>query len=290
MRFGVVGTSYWAQEIHATALAGAEHAELVGVWGRDPAKTDQVAQRFGITAHADPSSLFADVDAVAFSVPPDVQAALAVEAAEHGCHLLLEKPIGLTVDQADAVLDAARDRGLASIVFFTSRFDAAVGSWLEHTRATGGWTGAHAAWLGSIFHPGNPFGASPWRREYGALWDVGPHALSLVLPLLGPVVEVAAARGPGDTSHLVLGHEDGGSSTVTLSLSVPEAAARSELSVYGETGWERMPAAAGDPVRAHQAASTSLRQSAMSGEAHPCDAAFGREVVAVLERASDVLV
>ncbi|HET9292278.1 MAG TPA: gfo/Idh/MocA family oxidoreductase, partial [Actinomycetes bacterium] len=36
MRFGLVGTGYWAQEAHATALAAHDDADLVGVWGRDP--------------------------------------------------------------------------------------------------------------------------------------------------------------------------------------------------------------------------------------------------------------
>ena len=49
LRFGVLGTGYWAQEAHASALAASDQAELVAVWGRDPARTDAVASRFGIT-------------------------------------------------------------------------------------------------------------------------------------------------------------------------------------------------------------------------------------------------
>lgn len=52
---------------------------------------------------------------------------------------------------------------------------------------------------GSIFEPGNPFGESPWRRQRGALWDIGPHALSIVVPALGPVTYVVDDRGLGDT-------------------------------------------------------------------------------------------
>ena len=51
LRFGVLGTGYWAQEAHATALAGHPDTELVGVWGRDPDKTGAFAARFGIQGH-----------------------------------------------------------------------------------------------------------------------------------------------------------------------------------------------------------------------------------------------
>ena len=44
------------------------------------------------------------------------------------------------------------------------------------------------------FEPGNPFGESPWRKAKGALWDIGPHALSVLLPVLGPAESVAAQR------------------------------------------------------------------------------------------------
>ena len=49
LRFGVLGTGYWAQEAHATALARHPDTELVAVWGRDPARTGAFAERFGPT-------------------------------------------------------------------------------------------------------------------------------------------------------------------------------------------------------------------------------------------------
>ena len=71
----------WAAETHAAALAAHPDAEFVGVWGRDPAKVDALAGRYGVGAYHDVDALFADVDAVAAALPPDVQADLAVRAA-----------------------------------------------------------------------------------------------------------------------------------------------------------------------------------------------------------------
>ncbi len=43
LRFALLGTGHWAREVHAAGLAAAPEAEFVGVWGRDPAKSAQVA-------------------------------------------------------------------------------------------------------------------------------------------------------------------------------------------------------------------------------------------------------
>lgn len=284
MRVGLVGTGFWASETHAAGVAAVDGAELVGVWGRDPAKAAAVAGRFGARAHHDADAMFADVDLVTFAVPPSVQAPLAVRAARAGCHLLLEKPTALTVAEADAITEACEAAGVRSTVFFTARHVAPVERWITERRAQGGWTGASGAWVGSI--AGSPFDGSPWRKEQGGLWDVGPHALSVLLPLLGPVTAVTAAAGPRDTVHLVLRHGSDASSTVTVSLTVPEQAAALRCDVYGEHGWSAIPADHGvEAVDALSSALRSLVAAADGGPAHPCDAAFGAEVVRVLAQA-----
>ncbi|WP_380164098.1 Gfo/Idh/MocA family protein [Jannaschia sp. R86511] len=289
MRVGLVGTGHWAAEVHAAAVVDTAEVELVGVWGRDPARTSTLAQRYGLRAHADPASLFADVDAVMFAVPPSVQAPLAVQAARAGCHLLLEKPTALTVEQADAVTAAAADAGVATTVFVTMRHKAPVVAWLDDVVAQGGWSGAATHFVGHL--AGSPFGDSPWRQEHGALWDVGPHALSLLLPVLGPVTAVTAARGPADTVHLSLRHGEDASSVATLSHTVPEAAATLRFDVYGENGWAAVPAEHDQvgPVAALSSALRSLVTAAGGGPAHPCDARFGAEVVRVLAAAQEQL-
>ncbi|MFA9431846.1 Gfo/Idh/MocA family protein [Egicoccus sp. AB-alg2] len=290
MRFGLVGTGYWAAEVHAPALTAADDVEFVGVWGRDTAKAARVADAYGTTAYEDADALFAEVDAVAFAVPPDVQADLAVRAARAGCHLLLEKPVALTATAAHAVRDAAEAAGVASVVFLTSRFVPPIQRWLEETAAEGGWLGGQATLLAALDAPGNPFGASPWRREHGALWDVGPHVLSLLLPVLGPVHEVRAAAGPGDTVHLALRHEGGASSQALLSLTMPEAAAGRRLAFYGPAGWRELPGGlAYEATDALGVAVAALSRAADGGSPHPCDVRFGADIVDVLAAAQDDL-
>jgi predicted dehydrogenase len=228
-----------------------------------------------------------------FSVPPFVQAPLALRAAEAGRHLLLEKPVALDPAEADAVAAAAQASGVSTVVFFTERFVPEREAWLQE-RVAAGSLGGHASWLASLRTPDNPFAGSPWRQQEGALWDVGPHALSVLLPVLGPVTAVAGAHGFEDLVHLVLSHRGGATSTAALSLTMPPDATREGLSFYDEGGWHDRPdagqAASGDVVSHQQRAVTDLVANVRSGRTeHRCDVQFGAEVVRVLAQAQQVL-
>jgi predicted dehydrogenase len=291
MRFGVLGTGYWALETHATALAASDHADLVGVWGRDPAKTDAAARRFGVAGHTDLDRLLAGVDAVAVAVPPDVQAELALRAAAAGRHLLLDKPLALSLEGAERVAEQVTANRVASLVFFTLRFLPGVAAWVEEAVGVGGWQGGDGAWLGTVFsEAASPFAGSPWRRSKGALWDLGPHVLSLALPVLGPVERVTAAAGLGDTVHLVLGHRGGASSTLTMSQTVPPPAAWIGLGVYGPAGRSATPPFELAHLVAMDEAIRQLAAVVAAGAtAHPCDVRLGRDTVAVLDAAERFL-
>lgn len=282
MRFGLVGTGYWARVTHAPALASTEGIEFAAVWGRDQWAASGLAEPYGAKVHADLDAFLGDVDAVAFSVPPDVQAAIATRAARAGKHLLLEKPIAVTETAAGELVQAVERAGVASVVFFTSRFTDDVRTWLADVGARTGWAGGFAVWLGSALRESSPFN-TPWRRDKGGLWDVGPHAVSLLWACLGPVTRVTADGGPADVSHLILHHEGGATSTATLTLSAPESAGEFGLLIWGEPGVTEAPSETGDPVAALRTALTELAETAGAGRAdHPCDVRFGYAVGRVL--------
>jgi predicted dehydrogenase len=285
VRFGLIGTGYWAREVHAASVASHPDASLVGVWGRDRAKAASVADAFGASPFTDLDAMLSAVDAVTFSVPPHVQAELAPRVADAGRHLLLEKPVAMDVPAADRVVEAVERNGVAALVFFTERFLAPREAWLQALITDGGCLGADATWLGSLLDPGNPFADSAWRKTEGALWDVGPHALSVVVPVLGPIASVVGARGFGDLVHVVLTHESGATSTLHLSLTMPPAATRSGLEFYRADGWRTRPDSPFDALGAHRAAVHDLVSAASTGQAqHRCDVRFGRDVVAMLDQ------
>jgi predicted dehydrogenase len=285
LRFGLAGTGHWARITHAPALASTDGIDFAAVWGRNTDAAAELAGRYHATAYHDVSEFVANVDAVAFAVPPDVQAPIATRAARAGKHLLLEKPIVTSAADADALADAVEQAGVASVVFFTARFQADVRAWLCEVTAAGGWAGGCAVWLGSALRAGNPFN-TPWRRDNGGLWDLAPHLISLLWASLGPVRSVTARAGLADITHLILRHEPGVTSTVTVTLNAPQSAGFADLFLWGEAGRSAAPVETEQPVTSLRTALTELVANARSGQtAHPCDVHFGREVGRVLAEA-----
>ena len=285
MRFGVVGTGYWARETHAAALAAHPEVDLVGVWGRSFARAAELAEYVGARPFRHVDDMFADVDAVAFAVPPDAQAELAVRAAARGCHLLLDKPVAFTTEDADRIVEAVDRAGVRSLVFFTSRFAANQADWLTDVQQQPSWNSGYVRMYASIFETGSPYAESAWRRSRGALWDIGPHALSILLPALGPVTHVVADRGLGDTVTIALHHESGAASTMSLSLTAPPGSLGNAWQLFGEDRQTSIPEATTTPVEAMGACISALLTEQPGRWHHPCDVRLGRDVVRILQAA-----
>jgi predicted dehydrogenase len=286
LRFGLAGTGYWARVTHAPALASTEGVEFVAVWGRNEGAARALAAEHGAASYADFGAFLAEVDGVAFAVPPDVQAAMAARAAAAGKHLLLEKPIATSAAAGNALVKAVEAAQVGSVVFFTLRFQADVRAWLADVTSGGGrWSGGDLVWLGSSLRESSPFN-TPWRREKGGLWDLGPHAISLLWAGLGPVGSVTADAGPADVAHLVLHHRSGTTSTVTVSQSAPAAAEGFGCYLWGDAGRSAAPGVTSQPVTQLRVALAELAGNARSGQtAHPCDVRFGQDVVYLLAEA-----
>lgn len=289
--FGLVGTGYWARAVHGRSLTASPGVELVGVWGRDRDRTRAAADELGTRPYDAVGDLVSAVDAVDFAVPPDVQVDLATQAAGAGRHLFLEKPVSTTVQGAERLAAAVRGSDVASIVFLTSRFVPPLRQWLDDC-GRGEWFGGWGRMFGAAIRPGSPFD-TPWRREKGALWDLGPHGLAIVEPVLGPVTSVlAAARGRADLVHLALDHGGGTTSTLSLTIEAPTEAAHDAFGFWGPSGSVSMPSIEPepDPVDAHRRALGELVAAIRSGSrTTPCDVHDGARMVRVLAEAERLL-
>lgn len=235
VRFGLVGGGPWAARVHGAALAAHPRVRLAGVWTRRPEAAAELAGSLDTRAFVELDELFEAVDAVAFAVPPAVQAELAVRAAAAGRHLVCEKPLADTVPAARAVADAVRAAGVHSSLVLTLRHDPAIRAWLAGLPAAplGSDTTASARWLSGALL-GGQYAGSSWRREHGALLDVGPHVFDLLDAALGPIRAVDwAFYDEADLWRIGLRHAGGARSTVTLSLRLPVDPSEVEFAVFG---------------------------------------------------------
>jgi len=289
LRFGLIGAGPWASMVHAPAIAAHPDTELVAIWARRPDAAAELAATHGASVADDPDSLIADVDAVAFAVPPGVQAEIAVRAAKAGRHLVLEKPIGANLAEAERLAGTVADAGVASIVLLTRRYAPEVIEWLASAGETGGWLTASATWYGSALLDG-PFSNSPWRHERGGLLDVGPHTLDLLDAALGPITDVLSARrGAPDLTHLVLAHEDGRTSTASMSLAMPLDSVV-EVSVYGSAGRSMMPTPTTPTSACYANLLSDLVDMLHSGRyEHRCDVARGLHLQRLISKAEELV-
>src|SRR5687768_1179657 len=100
---GLVGAGPWAATMHGPVLAAGPQTRLAAVWARRPEAAARLAARLGTHAAGSYEELLDRCEAVAFAVPPDVQATLAPRAARAGKALLLDKPIALDLAGARAL-------------------------------------------------------------------------------------------------------------------------------------------------------------------------------------------
>ncbi len=225
VRLGVVGCGHVAELVHLPVLSRLSEIEVVAVCDRDPKRLAAVAERFAIRArHPDPDDLVADpsVQAVAVLVPPADHVAPAAAALDAGRHVLVEKPLALSLEGADQLVERASGFAGTATVGFNLR-------WLDSVRRARGLVSAgrlgdvHA--LHTVLTSNRRFDptAPQWRRRRelggGSLVEQGIHHFDLWRFLLGTEIEeVFALAHAGDAGAAVTARTvDGALVQTTLS-------------------------------------------------------------------------
>ncbi|GGN88910.1 hypothetical protein GCM10011579_083090 [Streptomyces albiflavescens] len=230
VRVGLVGAGPWARAVHARVLAAGPETLLTSVWARRPEAARETAVPYAAAVAATFEELLDDCEAVAFAVPPAVQAELAARAAKAGKALLLEKPIALDLLSAQRLVDAVDAAGVVSQLVLTNRYHPVTREFLKAAQRVDH-VGARSCCLSGAFLGGDF--ATPWRLEHGALLDLGPHILDLLDAALGPIVRV---RGAGDVRRwieLTCEHESGAVSQASLSGSVELERGITRVELFG---------------------------------------------------------
>jgi predicted dehydrogenase len=223
-RVAVLGLGHWYSAYNlARALPGYSRAELVGAWWSDPAQLDAFCSTFGIRAHADYREVLErdDVDVVHLAAPVSQLCALTLAAAEAGKHILLGKPMAMSVSEADRMVGAIERAGVTCVPFqaitrlriadLKSRIEAGEIGDVAVLHQTCRWSIAED-WMNS----GRPgWFADPAHVPGGALIDEGIYWIDVFRWLTGrEIVRVQAQIA--NLVHKDIAVEDWGMATFTF--------------------------------------------------------------------------
>jgi predicted dehydrogenase len=196
--FGIIGCGVIAP-FHARAVGELPNARLVAVADTVAEKAEQRGLEFGVAHHADVDALLErpDVDVVSICVPSGLHAEVGVRAAEAGKHVVVEKPIDVTLEAADWLIAACRDHGVALTVISQHRFGPDVRRLREliDTGRLGRLVLGDA--LIKWYRSQDYYDSGDWRGTWaldggGCLMNQGVHYTDLLQWMMGPVERVFA--------------------------------------------------------------------------------------------------
>lgn len=281
VQVGLVGAGPWAATMHGPVLAAGPQTRLAAVWSRRPQAAGQLAARLGTFAASSYEELLERCEAVAFAVPPDVQAALAPRAARAGKALLLEKPIALDLAEARALADVVADCGVVTQLVLTKRYHRSTQAFLAAASAFDA-AGARAHYLHGAFLGGAA--ATGWRLTRGALHDLGPHLLDLVDAALGPIEELHAAGDSRRWIELTCVHRGGAISQLSLSGAVGLPSSRAGIELFGAAGALALDFGTVDHAECWPVLRAEFAAAVRSGTPHALDVRRGLMLQELLDR------
>jgi predicted dehydrogenase len=186
-------------KFHARAIADIPDAQLVACYNRTAPRAEALAAEFGGEAYTDLAQMLSrdDLHVVTICSPSGAHMEPCVAAAQAGKHVIVEKPLDVTLDRCDAMIAACQSAGVKLATIFPSRFHTssqlmkrAVDQQRFGKLALGD---AYVKW----FRTQEYYDSGAWRGTWkldggGALMNQAIHSVDLLLWLMGPIVDVTA--------------------------------------------------------------------------------------------------
>ena len=198
VRFGLIGCGMIAN-FHAAAIAQIPEATLMGVFDNNRQSAERFADQHQIRVYDTMSALLgsSDVDAVCICTPSGLHTEQAIAAMRAGKHIVCEKPMSLTLPDADRLIETARQTGVKTCIISQFRFSDAV---QEVRRAidSGAFGKIVSGSLQMKYYRSDAYYASGgWRGTWqmdggGCLMNQGIHGIDVFRYLMGPMRQLTA--------------------------------------------------------------------------------------------------
>lgn len=262
IRVALIGAGY-ISDWHAEALKATKGVEISAVCDRNLGAAQALAASYGARAFGSVSDLIASksCDVVHILTPPDLHHNIALDCLAGGLHVLVEKPVALSVAQTQSIEDAAKS---AEKTFIAGHNFLGLPSYirlktLKDTGALGRISSAQINWALPLSPlRSGPYGLWLLRKPENLLLELGPHPFSFAVDLFGPLEILSLVTGQqvtlpgGETraqSWRILARA--GAVDVTFALSMVETADDRCVTLRGSSGQARMDYAADTLVTLH---------------------------------------
>lgn len=249
VRFGIIGAGGIADRRTIPGLLKCDKAELVAVMGPNAERTEHLRTKYNAKyAYTSEKELLKnpEIDVVYIASPVNMHLSQAKLAADYGKHILLEKPLALTAEEAQELLDYCDARNVRVAAGFMMRYGTCINAMKQayESGKIGKLISVYAhftCWYPTI--PGS------WRQKKalgggGALMDMGVHMIDLIHYVTGSkTCQVAAMHDTlaftyevEDSSNVLLRLENGALCTVQSNFSIPDEAAKWRFELFGTKG------------------------------------------------------
>jgi len=196
--FGIIGCGMISR-FHARAIGDVPGARLIGCYDTVPAAADRLAEEFGCRAYHELDQLLADpkIDVVTIGTPSGAHLEPAVAAARAGKHVIVEKPLEITLKRCDRIIAECEKAGVVLSTIFPSRFHESsrlLKKAVDQNRFGRLTLGdAIVKW----YRTQQYYDSGQWRGTWeldggGALMNQAIHSVDLLVWLMGPVAEIRA--------------------------------------------------------------------------------------------------
>ena len=196
--FGIIGCGM-ISDFHSAAIADIKNGKLVAVSSRKAENSQRLVDRYSIQAYSDYNEMLNrdDIDIVCVCTPSGAHMEPAVAAAEAGKHVIIEKPLEITLERCDAIIESCEKANVRLCAIFNSRFSDA--SQLVKETVSSGRLGqltlgdAYVKWYRSQDY----YDSGDWRGTMeldggGALMNQSIHAIDFLQYVMGPVESIQA--------------------------------------------------------------------------------------------------
>ncbi|MFO7611778.1 MAG: Gfo/Idh/MocA family oxidoreductase [Clostridia bacterium] len=248
MGFGIIGCGA-ISEMHAGAVNVIENAVLVGCTDVNPSSMKAFSDKYGIRSYASAEAMLCDesIDAVCVCTPSGLHRKYCIEAARAGKHIVVEKPMALTVGDCDEIINACRENDVKLEVICQLRFKETF-RYVKKLVADGALGRIVSADIYMKYYRSPEYySSSNWKGTWkmdggGALMNQGIHGVDMLLFIMGRVRSVfgfarTLARDieVEDTAAAVVEFENGALGVIQGTTSVMPGYPR-RLEINGDKG------------------------------------------------------